>query len=224
MAARSSFDDLHLPRSVRLELEAVVERLSRSRPLAIWLSGSAVRGQLRRQSDIDWVVVSMDGVAKLPRGWPSERHSFQWYSKDRFLSGLQRGHEFAVWQIAYGWAACLDKGFRNELEKTHVAGVSVAVKNKMRVIRRRVRRMRLFLECGDLEAVRFEYKGLVHQRLRLELLKAGVVPGSRAEVGDQLSLVAPSQLDRTRKRGGAPPRSLAAAQALVNSLEGVRMV
>src|SRR5260370_40620492 len=69
-AVRSLVADPVLPRAVRLEAKAIVERLSRTQPLAIWLSGSAVRGRLTRRSDIDWVAVTEDGNARLPRGWP----------------------------------------------------------------------------------------------------------------------------------------------------------
>src|SRR5256885_1307117 len=93
------------------------------RPRALWLSGSAARDRLTKRSDIDWVLVT-DGHATstdLP-----VRHSVQVFRPAEFLSRLQAGSEFIVWQLAYGRLLALDDAMSAMVKSTVVPGCSVA--------------------------------------------------------------------------------------------------
>jgi hypothetical protein len=153
---------------------------------ALWLSGSAVRGQLRHSSDIDWVVV-MDSPTLL-NDWPTSRHSFQFYEPTAFLRLLSEGHEFAVWQLAYG-RLVVGGRFLDRLRAVHVAANTVAANRKRRVIERRRRLIRLLARSEAISEVRQEILLLLQQQLRVELIDAGYVPGCRAEVEKQLASV-----------------------------------
>lgn len=190
-------NDLLLPRTV-LEQIALVERtLSGSQAHAIWLSGSATRRCLRRQSDIDWVLVTDTNVHC--SGWPTDRHSFQAYGSEVFLRSLRRGHEFSVWQIAYGYPLHLTPGFLEKLVNTSIAQNTIAIQQKLKMISRRKRLIQLLLECEAIAEVRKEILLLLQQQLRLEILRAGFVPGCRAELEGQLAVTSPARWRRWRE-------------------------
>lgn len=161
---------------------------------AVWLSGSAARCQLRRVSDIDWVVVTNQQL--VPAEWPSSRHSFQTYEREVFLRSLSEGREFCIWQLAYGHAIHLSDSFSEKLRRTQVAGRSIAIRRKLDTIERRTKFIRLLMDCGALDEVRRELLLLAQQQLRIEILRAGYVPGCRIEVEQQLDRVAPVRLTR----------------------------
>src|ERR1700755_2228656 len=102
--------------------------------------GSAARGRLRSTSDIDWVFVRESP----PRvsDWPTSRHSFQTYAPDAFLRQLSEGHEFAVWQLAYGQLLA-GSSVLDHLRRAQVAANTVGTRRKRRVLERRQRLIEL---------------------------------------------------------------------------------
>ena len=158
---------------------------------AVWLSGSATRGRLCRRSDIDWVVVTdMDFH---PVDWPTSRHSFQIYKSEVFLRSLSNGHEFSVWQLAYGYPIYIPSEFQQRILDTHIAQISLAIQRKLTTISRRKKVIQMLLECEAIEDVRREILLLLQQQLRVEILRTGYVPGCRAELEHQLSIISPSR-------------------------------
>ena len=117
--------ELLLPQAVLKQVSTVERAWSIPGVHAIWLSGSAARGQLRHSSDIDWVIVADVDVAL--DGWPTSRHSFQVYESEVFFRSLGDGHEFSVWQLAYGCPIYLTDAFLARLRDTRIARGSVAV-------------------------------------------------------------------------------------------------
>jgi hypothetical protein len=174
-----------LPASVLKQIASVVRAFEGSGVQALWLSGSAVRGQLRHASDIDWVVLTESPAPA--DDWPTSRHSFQTYEPAAFLRLLSEGHEFAVWQLAYGHLL-LGNLFLDQLRATRVASNTTAASRKRRVIARRRRLIRLLASSGAISEVRQEILLLLQQQLRVELIEAGYVPGCRAELEDQLAI------------------------------------
>jgi len=183
--------DLMLPREVLQQVRMVTRRLSIPEIQAVWLSGSATRGQLRRHSDIDWVVVT-DGDLHLD-SWPTTRHSFQIYKSDVFLRSLGDGHEFSVWQLAYGHPIYTRSKFHETLLQIQIAQNSLAIQRKLTTISRRKKMIRLLVECEAVDETRREVLLLLQQQLRVEILLAGYVPGCRAELEHQLSIVSPDR-------------------------------
>lgn len=177
---------LALPSSVLKQVGTVVRHFEVLGVDALWLSGSAARGQLRHNSDIDWVVVTESPA--LANDWPTSRHSFQFYEATAFLRLLSEGHEFAVWQLAYGQLVA-GGPFLDRLRVVHVAANAVAANRKRHVIERRRRLIHLLARSGAISEVRQEILRLLQQQLRVELIEAGYVPGCRAEVERQLAVV-----------------------------------
>ncbi len=177
---------LALPSSVLKQIGSVVRHFEVLGVDALWLSGSAARGQLRHSSDIDWVVVMESPV--LVSDWPTSRHSFQIYEPTAFLRLLSEGHEFAVWQLAYG-RLVVGSPFLDRLRVVHMAANAVAASRKRRVLERRRRLIHLLARSGAISEVRQEILLLLQQQLRVELIEAGYVPGCRAEVEKQLAAV-----------------------------------
>ena len=184
--------DLMLPRAVLQQVSTVTRSLSVPEIHAVWLSGSATRGRLQRRSDIDWVVVT-DRDVRLTN-WPTSRHSFQVYKSEVFLRSLCNGHEFSVWQLAYGYPIYITDNFHRKLLGTRIAQSSFAIQRKLTTISRRQKVIRLLLECEAIEDVRRETLLLLQQQLRVEILRTGFVPGCRAELEHQLSIIS---LDRS---------------------------
>src|SRR6266496_419628 len=112
LACRRRLEDLFLPKAVLQDVLLVTRDLRAHEIDAIWLSGSSTRGHLRRHSDIDWVVVTNEDLHLAD--WPTRRHSFQIYKSDIFLRSLSAGHEFSVWQLAYGYPIYIDEPFFNK--------------------------------------------------------------------------------------------------------------
>jgi hypothetical protein len=168
---------------------------------AVWLSGSAARGQLRHSSDIDWVVVT--DIDTNLNDWPTSRHSFQVYGGEAFLRSLGDGHEFSVWQLVYGYPVHLTDAFLERLHDTRIARSSIAVQRKLTTLARRRRFIQLLLECEALTEVRREILLLLQQQLRVEILRAGYVPGCRAELEQQLAVISPGRLSRWQEEHSA---------------------
>lgn len=185
---------LNLPRAVEKQVTIVERSLRIPGVHAVWLSGSAVRQRLRRSSDIDWVIVT-ELTLNLD-GWPTGRHSFQTYGREPFLRSVSEGHEFSVWQLAYGHPVYLSGSFRSELLRTRIAESSVAVRRKLSALARRRRLIQLLIACGAFSEVRREILLLMQQQLRVEILQAGYVPGCRAEIEQQLAALSPPRLKR----------------------------
>lgn len=185
---RPHHDDagLALPPAVSKQVASVVRHFTDAGADALWLSGSATRGQLRSSSDLDWVVIMQSPVPV--NDWPSSRHSFQMYEPATFLRSLSEGHEFAVWQLAYG-RLLVEAPFLARLRMARVADNTVAARRKQRVIERRRRLIGLLARSGAISEVRQEIMLLLQQQVRVELIEAGYVPGCRAEVEDQLATV-----------------------------------
>lgn len=188
-------EDLNLPRSVSRQIIQVVRSLE-GRALALWLSGSAARGKLRRSSDIDWVLILKPEHPPPIEEWPTPRHSFHVFRKERFISDLEHGREFAVWQLAYGKAFILDPAFLKELQSVNVPSYESAVRNKRALIQRRRTLIEIRLRSGDFDTVRKELLELLHQEERLRLLSAGIVPGCRSEIYTQMKLALPSEAEK----------------------------
>jgi hypothetical protein len=178
---------LSLSSAVLNQVTTVVRRFDVPGVHALWLSGSAARGQLRHTSDIDWVVVMESPT--LVSDWPTSRHSFQFYEPEVFLRFISKGHEFAIWQLAYG-RALVHGPFWGHLQAAQVAPAAVAARRKRFILERRRRLIQLLARSGAISEVRREILLLVQQHARVELIEAGYVPGCRAEVEGQLASVA----------------------------------
>jgi hypothetical protein len=213
--------DLGLPASVEKQISKVVSSLGEC-ALALWLSGSAARGMLRRSSDIDWVLILKPDFSPPLEGWPTLRHSFHAYNAGQFVRELERGREFAIWQLAYGRTLILDPEFGRLLRKTVIPGCEAAVRSKEALLGRRRELISIRLRLGDFGTVRKELLELVHQEGRLRLLSAGIIPGCRAEVGRQLQEAVPSIAAEWQSFATKQKQLLATSNSSRSVLQGAR--
>ncbi len=152
----------------------------------IILIGSAARGKETWRSDVDLLVITpaLAGKMRSPR-----RFHLLYQTRERFVSRLNSGDDFAVWAFRYGRPLSDDSRWWQDMLAQPPNVPWPDWEQKLGQADKRLIAARKALEDGDTEAAEEEYLMAASHLARASLLRAGVFPLSRPELPDQLRVI-----------------------------------
>lgn len=171
------------------ELLDQVSKRARSGQYTIVLIGSFARAAQRPHSDIDFVVVSSRPISLY-----DVRSPLHVYTSTRtdFVRRVRTGDDFANWCVQFGIAV---EGIDYwDSIKVRAGRAWPDWRSKLPHALRRLHAGRALLDLGDEEAGREELLYATGHTARALLLKEGIFPLSRAELGQQLRRAGQSTL------------------------------